>query len=71
MGFFYSGEAANSYILLAVGGKEVKDPQVMLDLIAELKPGASVPFKLRRNQSLLEPQVRIGKRPPMRRDPDQ
>jgi len=49
----------------------VKDPQVMLDLIAELKPGASVPFKLRRNQSLLEPQVRIGKRPPMRRDPDQ
>ena len=58
-------------ILLAVGGKEVKDPQVMLDLIAELKPGASVPFKLRRNQSLLEPQVRIGKRPPMRRDPDQ
>ncbi len=58
-------------ILLAVGGKEVKDPQVMLDLIAELKPGASVHFKLRRNQSLLEPQVRIGKRPPMRRDPDQ
>ncbi len=58
-------------ILLAVGGREVKDPQVMLDLIAELKPGASVPFKLRRNQSLLEPQVRIGKRPPMRRDPDQ
>ncbi len=58
-------------ILLGVDGKTVKDPQVMLDLIAELKPGTAVPFKLRRNQSLVDVQVKIGKRPPMRRDPDQ
>jgi len=58
-------------ILLGVDSKTVKDPQVMLDLIAELKPGTAVPFKLRRNQSLVDVQVKIGKRPPMRRDPDQ
>ncbi|MDE2584071.1 MAG: Do family serine endopeptidase [Betaproteobacteria bacterium] len=58
-------------ILLAVGGQAVKDPQVMLDLIANLKPGSSVPFKLRRQQKLLELPVKIGKRPPMRREPEQ
>ncbi|HJW04133.1 MAG TPA: PDZ domain-containing protein, partial [Azospira sp.] len=58
-------------ILLAVGGQAVKDPQVMLDLIANLKPGSSVPFKLRRQQNLLELPVKIGKRPPMRREPEQ
>ena len=50
-------------ILLAVGGKAVKDPQVMLDLIAGLKPGEAIPFKLRREKTLVDAQVKIGKRP--------
>ena len=54
-------------ILLAVNGKTVKDPQEMLELIARQQPGESVPFKLRRQQALLEATVRIGKRPPSRR----
>ena len=55
-------------ILLAVNGQPVKDPQQMLELIARQKPGESVPFKLRRQKALLETTVRIGKRPPQRRD---
>ena len=54
-------------ILLAVNGKTIKDPQEMLEQIARQKPGESVPFKLRRQQALLETTVRIGKRPPSRR----
>jgi serine protease DegQ len=50
-------------ILLTVGGKPVKDPQVMLDLIADLKPGEPVSFKLRREKALLDAQVKVGKRP--------
>jgi serine protease DegQ len=50
-------------VLLAVGGKPVRDPQVMLDLIAALKPGETVGFKLRRDKAIVEQQVRIGKRP--------
>ena len=54
-------------ILLAVNGRTIKDPQEMLEQIARQKPGESVPFKLRRQQALLETTVRIGKRPPSRR----
>ena len=50
-------------ILLAVGGKPVKDPQTMLDLIAALKPGEQVPFKLQRKKTSYDTEVRIGKRP--------
>ncbi|MFZ2853053.1 MAG: Do family serine endopeptidase [Rhodocyclaceae bacterium] len=50
-------------ILLAVSDKSVKDPQVMLDLIASLKPGEPVPFKLRRDKTAIDVQVKIGKRP--------
>jgi serine protease DegQ len=57
-------------ILLTVDGKSVKDPQVMLDLIASQKPGDAVPFKLRREKLLVDTQVRIGKRPPQRREPE-
>ena len=52
-------------ILLDVAGKPVKDPQVMLDLIAALKPEERTSFRLRRNRNIAEIQVRIGKRPPM------
>ncbi|WP_341743595.1 Do family serine endopeptidase [Azonexus hydrophilus] len=53
-------------VLLSVNGKAVTDPQVMLDLIAELKPDEKAAFRLRRDRSILELQVRIGKRPPLR-----
>lgn len=52
-------------VLLTIGGKPVHDPQTMLDLIAALKPGETVPCKLRRERGVFEAQVRIGKRPPM------
>ena len=54
-------------ILLSVAGKPVKDPQVMLDLIAGQKPGDAVSFKLRRQDAVQETIIRIGKRPPQRR----
>ncbi len=50
-------------ILQAVGGKPVKDPQAMLDLIATLQPGDNVNFKLRRKKSAYDTEIRIGKRP--------
>jgi serine protease DegQ len=53
-------------VLLSVEGKPVTDPQVMLDLIADLKPEAKASFRLRRDRSILELAVRIGKRPPLR-----
>ncbi|MBI2308686.1 MAG: trypsin-like peptidase domain-containing protein [Rhodocyclales bacterium] len=56
-------------VLLAVGGKTVRDPQGMLDLIAALKPGEAVPFKLRRDKGVVDAQVRIGKRPVSARSP--
>ena len=55
-------------ILLSVNGKPVKDPQAMLDLIASQKPGETVPFKLRRQKTLVDANIRIGKRPAMRRE---
>ncbi len=50
-------------ILLAVSGQPVRDPHVMLDLIAALKPGESAALKLRRDKTVIETQVKIGKRP--------
>ena len=55
-------------VLLAVNGKAVKDPQVMLDLIAALKPEERVNFRLRRDKNIIEVQVKIGKRPPLQRE---
>jgi serine protease DegQ len=53
-------------VLLAVNGKPVKDPQVMLDLIAALTPDEKASFRLRRDKGIQEVQVRIGKRPTVR-----
>ncbi len=50
-------------VLLSVGGKPVKDPQAMLDLVAALTPGENTGFRLRRDKSILEVQVKTGKRP--------
>ena len=55
-------------ILLAVGDKPVKDPKDMLDLIAVQKPGETVRFKLRRKSAVFDAELRIGKRPPLRRE---
>jgi len=54
-------------ILLAVGGRVVKDPQSMLDLIAGQKPGETIGFTLRRQANVVETTVQIGKRAPQRR----
>jgi len=50
-------------VLLEVGGKPVRDAQVMLDLIAALTPGAAARFGLSREGRRLDVQVVIGKRP--------
>jgi Do/DeqQ family serine protease len=50
-------------VLLSVGGKPVKDAQVMLDLIAALAPGETAPFGLVRAGKPLELQIAVGKRP--------
>ncbi len=55
-------------VLVAVGGKPVKDPQGMLELIAGLTPGSTVPFRLRRESREVDLTVNIGKRPPMPRN---
>ncbi len=55
-------------VLLAVNGKGVKDPQVMLDLIAALKPEDKASFRLRRDKNVVEVLVKIGKRPAMKRE---
>ncbi len=55
-------------ILLSVAGKTVKDPQVMLDLIASQKPGEMVPFQMRRQKTIFDAPIRIGKRPALRRE---
>ena len=57
-------------VLLAVGDRAVKDSQVMLDLIAALKPDERVTFRLRRDKTLIELPVRIGKRPAMKPQED-
>ncbi|HLO63729.1 MAG TPA: trypsin-like peptidase domain-containing protein, partial [Azonexus sp.] len=53
-------------VLLSVNGKPVKDPQVMLDLIAALAPNEQATFRLRRDKGIVEVQVKIGKRPAIR-----
>jgi serine protease DegQ len=55
-------------ILLAVGGRVVRDPQSMLDLIAGQKPGETIAFTLRRQKNVVETTVKIGKRAPQRRE---
>jgi len=64
-----SGGIRPGDVLLAVGGKPVHDPQNMLDLIAGQKPGDTVPFRLRRDKTVIEAPVRIGKRPVAQRQP--
>ena len=55
-------------VLLSVNAKSVTDPQVMLDLIAALKPEQRSTFRLRRDKTIVEVQVRVGKRPNIQRE---
>ena len=50
-------------ILTAVGGKPVKNPASMLDLVASLSPGKPALLNLRRNQKDVEVQIEVGTRP--------
>lgn len=54
-------------VLLAVAGREIKDPQAMLEIIAALKPEDRIPFRIRRDKTISELTVRIGKRPAAQR----
>ncbi|MDR2452225.1 MAG: trypsin-like peptidase domain-containing protein [Candidatus Accumulibacter sp.] len=55
-------------VLLAVADTPVKDPQAMLNLIAALKPEETVAFTFRRQARPIRLPIRIGKRPPLRRN---
>lgn len=55
-------------VLLAVNSKPVRDPQVMLDMIAALKPDEKASFRLRRDNGIVELPVRIGRRPALKRE---
>jgi serine protease DegQ len=55
-------------VLIGVAGKQVRDAQVMLDLIAALQPGASARFDLKREGRDVATDVTIGKRPSPRRE---
>ena len=54
-------------IVVAVDGKQVRDPDAMRNLIVALVPGKETALKLRRGQGELELQVQVGKRPGMKR----
>ena len=55
-------------VLLAVTGKPVQDPQSMLNLIAALRPGETAAFTFRRQKTPIQLSIRIGKRPPLRKE---
>jgi Do/DeqQ family serine protease len=55
-------------VLLKVAGKPVKNAQVMLDLIAALKPDAPSRFDLKREGNDIAVDVTIGRRPAPRRE---
>lgn len=50
-------------VLQTINGQAIKDPQVMLDIIAALKPDELARFRLIRDKMPLEIAIRIGKRP--------
>jgi serine protease DegQ len=52
---------------MTIEGRPVKDPQSMLDSVANLTPGRPAQFRLRRDKSDVELAIVIGKRPAMRR----
>ena len=53
--------------VVAVDGKQVRDPDSMRNLIVALVPGKQTTLKLKRGQNELELQVQVGKRPGVNR----
>ena len=54
-------------IVVAVDGKQVRDPDAMRNLIVALVPGKQTTLKLKRAQKDLELSVQVGKRPGLKR----
>jgi len=50
-------------VLLAIDGRQVRDAQALLDMIAALAPGAQVRFGLHRAGQPVEARITIGQRP--------
>jgi len=50
-------------VLTAINGAPVSDPQVMLNLVAALRPGSHARMQLRREAKTIEVDVTIGRRP--------
>lgn len=56
-------------VLTAINGERVSDPQVMLNLVAALRPGTQARMRLRREAGTLEVDITVGRRPkPQPRD---
>jgi len=55
-------------ILLAVNGKAVTDSASLLNLIADLKPGAGTRLRVARKQQMLDLVILVGRRPMQRTD---
>jgi Do/DeqQ family serine protease len=54
-------------ILLAIEGRQVKDPNSMLNLVAALVPGKQASIRFRRDNKDVDVQVAVGKRPAQQR----
>jgi serine protease DegS/serine protease DegQ len=50
-------------VLIGVEDKVVRDPKGMLEMVAELPPGRSAMFRIRRARTELELKVEVGRRP--------
>jgi serine protease DegQ len=50
-------------VLTAINGAPVSDPQVMLNLVAALRPGSLAHMQLRREAKTVEVDVTVGRRP--------
>jgi serine protease DegQ len=58
-------------ILLAVNGRKVANSAALLNLIADLKPGADARLTVARKQQTLDLVVRVGRRPMQRAQPQE
>jgi serine protease DegQ len=50
-------------VLLAIEGKQVTDPNAMLNMVAALVPGRTAAVRLRRDEKNVDLKVEVGKRP--------
>ena len=50
-------------VLVAIDGKQVKDPSGMLNIVAALVPGRTAAVRVRRDEKSVELKVQVGKRP--------